>query len=114
MKDVGAHVGYTVVWGKVSKVAGVVMQMCYYPAAPPFHVMAVLSGTRVVRVLCVWVATPCCVAACGCVRVAVTCARLRLMAPGSASIKRFMFLIMPKRRDCAKLMSASNNDLNMR
>jgi hypothetical protein len=63
MKDIGAHVGYTVLWGRVSKVVGAGMQMCYYPAASPFHVMAVLSGTRVVRALCVWEATPCCVAA---------------------------------------------------
>ena len=51
MKDIGAHVGYTVLWGRVSKVVGAGMQMCYYPAAPQFYVMAVLSGTRVVRVL---------------------------------------------------------------
>ena len=88
--------------------------MCYYPAASPFHVMAVLSGTRVVRVLCVWVATPYCVAACASVGVAAECAPLRLMAPGSASTKRFLFLIIPKRRDRAKSVSASNNDLCMR
>ncbi len=28
------------------------VQMCHYPAAPPYQVMAVLSGTRVGRVLC--------------------------------------------------------------
>ena len=32
--------------------------ICIYPAAPPCHVMAVSSGTRVVRVLWVWVAAP--------------------------------------------------------
>jgi hypothetical protein len=53
MKDIDAHLGYTVLWGRVSKVMGAGMQMCYYPAAPPIRVMAVLSGTRVVRVLCV-------------------------------------------------------------
>ena len=77
--------------------------------------MAVLSRTtRVVRVLCVWVATPSFVAVCVCVGVAAECAWLRLMARGSASTKRFLFLRMPKRRDCAKSASACNNDLNMR
>jgi hypothetical protein len=100
--------------GKVSKVVGARMQMCYYPAAAPFHVITVLFGTRVVRVLCGWVATPCCVAACVFVGVAAECARLRLMASGNASNKCFLFLIMSKRRDCANSMSASSNDLNMR
>ena len=58
MKNIGAHVGYTVLWDRVSKVVGAGVHMCYYLAAPPFHVMAVLSGTHVVRVLFVWVATP--------------------------------------------------------
>jgi hypothetical protein len=58
MNDIGAHVGYTVLWDKVLKVVGAGTQIFYYPAAPPFHVIAVLSGTRVVRVLYVWVATP--------------------------------------------------------
>ena len=45
----------------------------------------------------------------GCDRVcSVAC-----MAPSSASIKRFLLLIMPKRRDCAKSVSASIIDLNM-
>jgi hypothetical protein len=114
MKDIGALVGYTVLWDRVSKVVGARMQMCYYPAAPQFHVMAVLYGNRVVRVLCVWVATPCCVAACVCVGVAAECTRMRLMAHGSASTSCFMFLIMPKRRDCAKSVSASSNNLNRR
>ncbi len=42
---------------------------------PSFHVMAVLSGTRVVRVLCVVMAAPCFVVACVCVAVAAECAR---------------------------------------
>ena len=83
-------------------------------AAPPFYVMAVLFETRVVRVLCVRVATPCCVAACVCVGIAAECAWLRLMAHGSASTKCFLFLIMPKRLDCARSVSASNDDLNRR
>ena len=36
---------------------------------PPFHVMAVLSGTRLVRVLCVVMVAPCCTVACVCVGV---------------------------------------------
>jgi hypothetical protein len=52
MKDIGAHVGYTVLWDRVSKVVRAGVQMCYYPTASPFYVMAVLSGTRAVRVLC--------------------------------------------------------------
>jgi len=93
---------------------GAGMQMCFYPAAPPFHVMAVPSGTHVVRVLCGWVATPCYVAARLCVGVSAECARLHLIAHGSASTNRFLFLIMSKRLDCAKLVSASSNDLNIR
>ncbi len=53
MKDIGVDVGYIVIWGKVSKVVCAGVQMCYYPAAPPFHVMAMLSRTCIVRVL--WV-----------------------------------------------------------
>ena len=56
MKDIGSHVGYTVLLDKVTNEVGAGMQVCYYPAAPPIHVMAVLSGTRAMRVLCVWVA----------------------------------------------------------
>ncbi len=112
MKEIGAHMGYTVIWGKVSKVMRAGVQMCYYPAAPPFHVMAVLSGTRVVRVLWVVMSAPCCVAACVCVGVAAECARLRLLtALGCASTKCFLFLIMSKRRDCAKAVSAPSIDL---
>ena len=37
---------------------------------PPFHVMVVLSGTRVLRALCVVMDAPSCVAACVCVGVA--------------------------------------------
>ena len=101
MKNIGAHVGSTILWGWVSKVVGAGIQMCYYPVAPPFHVMAVLSGTRVVRVLCEWVATHCCVVACVCVGVVAECARLRLMALDSASTKCFLFIILPKTRDNA-------------
>jgi hypothetical protein len=114
MKNIGVHVGYTALWGKVSKVVGAGIQMCYYPVALPIHVMAVVSETRVVRVLCLWVATPCSVSACVCVWVATECARVRLIAHGSASTKRFLFLMMPKRRGTAKSVSAFISDLNMR
>jgi len=87
--------------------------MCYCPATPPFHVMAVLSGTRVVRILCVVVATPHCMAAYVCVGVAAECARLYLTAHGRPSTKRFMFLIMPNRRDCAKSANEFSIDLIM-
>ena len=35
-----------------------------------------------------------------------------LSHPGRTSTKRFLFLIMPKRRDLAKSVSESSNDLN--
>jgi hypothetical protein len=74
MKDIGAHVGHKVLWGGVSKVVRDGVRMCYYPAAPPFHVMAVHSGTRVVRVLCVVMVVPCWVVSCVCVEIAAGCA----------------------------------------
>ncbi len=43
-KKIGAHVGYTVLWGKVSKEVRAGVQVCYCPAAPPINVMVVLSG----------------------------------------------------------------------
>ena len=52
--------------GQVSKVVEAGVQTCNYPAAPPFYIMAVLSGTHIVRVLCVCVANPYCVAVCVC------------------------------------------------
>ncbi len=59
--------GYTVLWDKGAKMVLTEVHVCYYTAAPPPHVIVVLSGTRVVRVLCVWVATPCSRAARECV-----------------------------------------------
>jgi hypothetical protein len=70
MKDIGVHVGYTFLWDRVSKLVRAGMQMCYYLASPPFYVMAVLSETRVVRVLCMVMPPPCRVSACVCVGVA--------------------------------------------
>jgi hypothetical protein len=105
---------YTILWGMISKVVRAGVQMCYYLAAPSFLVMAILSAARVVRFLCMVMAAPCCAAACMCVGVAAEYYRLRLTALGSASTKRFMFLRMPKRRNCDISVSASNNDLNMR
>ena len=68
--------------------------------------IAVLSGTRVVRVLCVCVAVPCCETACA-FDVAAEFALLLLHFPGSVSIRRFLFLMMPMRRDCAKSVRES-------
>ncbi len=64
MKDIGAREGYTILWGRVRSVGP--GAMCNYLAAPPRHVMAVSSGTRVVRVLWVWVAASLCATACVC------------------------------------------------
>jgi len=64
--------------------------------------------------VCVYVAAPCSEAASVCDGVAAECARLRLTASRNASTKRFMFLIMPKRRDCAKSASESSIDVNRR
>ena len=72
MKD---HVGYTILLGMDTKGVRIGVQMRYYPATPPFHVMAVLSGTRVMRVLCVMMVAPCVAAACVCVGVAAECDR---------------------------------------
>jgi hypothetical protein len=58
MKDIGARVVYKVLWNMGAKVVLTGVYMYYYSAAPPRHVMAMLSGTHVVRVLCVWVAAP--------------------------------------------------------
>ena len=94
--------------------AGVYVHVCYYLAAPPRHVMAVISGTRVVQVLCVWVVVPYCLAVCECLGATADCTRCRLMHSGSASTKRFLFLSMRKRRKCAKSVSESISDLNKR
>ena len=106
--------GYTDLWGEVTKEVGTGVQLFYYPAAPPFHVTVVLSGNRVVRFLCVWVATPCYDDACVCVGVAAEFARLRPTIPEKNASKRVLLLAMPRRRDCAKSASESNIDLNMR
>ena len=76
MKDIGGHAEYTVLWGRVTKLVRAGVQMCYYLAAPTFHVMAVVSWTRVVRVLCMVMVAPYCAVACMCIGVAAECARL--------------------------------------
>ncbi len=43
---------------------------------------------------------------------AAECALMMLLFPGSVSIRRFLFLIMPRRRDCAKSVRECNSDLN--
>ena len=45
-------------------------------------------------------------------RVAVECARVRLTFPGRDSTKRFLLFIMCIRRDCARSVIESSNDLN--
>ena len=74
--------------------------------------MDVLSGIRCVRVLYVCVADPCCETACECDMLAAECALMLLLSPGSASIRRFLFLMMPIRRDCARSVRESSSDLN--
>ncbi len=74
--------------------------------------MAVLSGTRVVRVMYVWLAVSCGVTGRGCVVSAAECALMLLLFPGSVSIRRFLLLMMPRRRDCAKSVRESSSDLN--
>ena len=71
------------------------------------YVMAVLSGARVVHVMCVCVAAPCCWAACGCDGDAAKVAWRWLTHPGRASTKRFLFLMIPIRRECIKPVSKS-------
>jgi hypothetical protein len=97
MKGTGAQVGHIVLLDRVSKMVRAELQMCYYPAASPFYVMAVFSRTCVVQVIYMVMATPAlfAIAFVG-VGVAVECARLRLAGSGSASTKRFVFLIMHK------------------
>ncbi len=74
--------------------------------------MVVLSGIRNVRVLCVCVAVPCCVTACVYDMPAAECALMLMLFHGSASIRRFLFLMMPIRQDCARSVRESISDLN--
>jgi len=60
--------------------------VCYYPVAPPSHVMAVLSGTRVVRVLCMVMATPD-------VRLLVCASRLRSSVLGYSLRPRVVLIL---------------------
>ena len=81
------------------------------PGTVNHYMMAVLSGILCVRFLWVCVAVPCCETGWS-DESAVECALMLLLFPGSVSIRRFLFLIMPRRRDCAKSVRESNNDLN--
>ena len=58
------------------------------------YVMAVLSGARVVRVLCVCVAASCCVTACVGARAAAECARLRLTIPTSSEVRFLVCVVL--------------------
>ena len=60
MEDIGSRVGYIVLWAARVRRGKPEALMSYYPGASPTQVMAVLSGIRVVRILCGCVATPCC------------------------------------------------------
>ena len=73
--------------------------------------MAVLSGARDVRVMCVWLVVSCCVTAVS-ARIAADYARVRPTFHGRDSTKRFLLFIMPNRRDFAKSVIESSNDLN--
>ncbi len=70
-----------------------------------------VSGARVVRVLWVCVASPLLMGGgehWGCIRVRSGVSN----SAGRASSKRFLFLIMPKRRDWARSVSESISDFN--
>ena len=58
------------------------------------YMMAVLSWTRVVRVLCMCGAVSCCVTACVGAGAAAECARLRLTFP-TVSSARFLLCVVP-------------------
>ncbi len=75
-------------------------------------VMTMLSGARVVRVMCVCAVAPCWWAAWVCIGVASECARWWMTPLCSSSTRRFLFLMMPKRRDSAKSVSESISNLN--
>ena len=80
--------GYAILSGQVKES---VVRGSYMPlsGADIIYMMAVLSCTRVVRVLCVYVAVSCCVTACVGAGAAAECARLRLTIP-TASRVRFL------------------------
>ena len=74
--------------------------------------MAVLSGLRVVHILCARMAASCFRAANMGDGDAPEYARKRLSSSRRASTKRFLLLIMLKRRDYAKSVRESNSDLD--
>ena len=57
------------------------------------YMMAVLSGTLVVRVMCVCVAVSCCVTACVGAWAAAECARLRLTIPTASSVRFLVYVV---------------------
>ncbi len=67
------------------------------------YVMAVLSGTRVVRVLWVWEAVSCCATACVGAGAAADCDRRRLVIPTESSM-RCLVCVVPLlvRRESAR------------
>ena len=109
MKDIGSAGGVQSYWGRYTKS---VLSGGYgaSPGTVIHYMMAVLSGIRCVRVRWVCVAVPCCETAWS-DESAVECALMLLLFPGSVAIRRFLFLIMPRRRDCDKSVRESNNDL---
>ena len=82
------------------------------PGAIIYYMIAVLSGTRNVRAMCVCEDVSCCVIACVCGVSAAEFALMLLLFPGSASTRRFLLLMMPKRRDCAKSVRKYSDELN--
>jgi hypothetical protein len=72
--------------------------------------IVVLSGTWVVRFLSIRGVTSCRRVACGYDGVATECALCLRTALNSASTRRFIFLVMPMRRDWAKSMREFSND----
>jgi hypothetical protein len=73
--------------------------MRFYPVASLRQVMAILSGLREVRIVCVSVATHCCRVARVGIGYAFECAQTRLITHGRDSTTRYLFLMMPMRQD---------------
>ena len=82
-----------------------------YPAPPALCDGGALRDACCARPMRVY-GYPCCRAACVRANDATECARWRLTSPGSVYTKSFLFLMMYVRRDSAKSVRESNNDLN--